>query len=88
MSYRIAEGVYVAENEEGLVILDCNSGKYFGLEGVAAKIWKNIVAKNKRWDALDQVADIYEQPRSLVRQDAQEFLQELVNLGLIVNEKA
>lgn len=88
MGYRIAEGVYVAENEEGLVILDCNSGKYFGLEGVAVRIWNDIVAENKEWDILDQVADIYEQPRSMVRQDAQDFLQELVTLGLVVNEKA
>lgn len=88
MEYRIAEGVYVAENEEGLVILDCNSGKYFGLEGVAARIWNDIVAKKKEWDVLDQVADTYEQPRSMVRQDAQDLLQELAKLGLVVNEKA
>ena len=88
MSYRMAEGVYVAENEEGLVILDCNSGKYFGLEGVAAKIWNDIVVKNREWNVLDQVADIYEQPRSVVRQDARDFFQELVKLGLVVNEKA
>jgi len=88
MGYRIAEGVYVAENEGGLVILDCNSGKYFGLEGVAVRIWNDIVAENKEWDVLDQVADIYEQPRPMVRQDAQDFLQELVMLGLVVNEKA
>lgn len=88
MSYRIAEGVYVAENEEGLIILDCNSGKYFGLEGVAAKIWNDIVVKNREWNVLDQVADIYEQPRSVVRQDARDFFQELVKLGLVVNEKA
>ena len=87
MGYRIADGVYVAENEEGLVVLDCNSGKYFGLEGVAARIWNDIVAKNKEWDVLDLVADIYEQSRSMVRQDAQDFLQELVKLGLVVNEK-
>ena len=88
MSYRVAEGVYVAENEEGLVILDCNSGKYFGLEGIAAKIWNDIVVKNREWNVLDQVADIYEQPRSVVRQDARDFFQELVKLGLVINEKA
>ena len=88
MSYRIAEGVYVAENEEGLVILDCNSGKYFGLEGVAAKMWNDIVVKNREWNVFDQVADIYKQPRSVVRQDARNFFQELVKLGLVVNEKA
>ena len=87
MSYRIAEGVYVVENEEGLVILNCNSGKYFGIEGVAARIWNDIIVKNKEWNVLNQIADIYEQPYSVVRQDAQDFLQELVKLGLVVNEK-
>ena len=75
----------VASDMDGeTVMLDIDSGRYFGLSGVGPHLWKTL-EKEARADAL--VASVREQfdaaPDEDVERDVMEFLNRLVDKGLV-----
>ncbi|MBL4792789.1 MAG: PqqD family peptide modification chaperone [Alteriqipengyuania sp.] len=66
------------------VMLDIDSGRYFGLSGVGPHLW-DALARDTRVDAL--VASVREQfdaaPDEDVEHDVMEFLNRLVDKGLV-----
>jgi hypothetical protein len=68
---------------EEVVMLDMDSGFYFGLNSVASVIW-GLMANEINFDSLiDQLMTQFEVERSLCETDTKELLDELLEKNII-----
>jgi hypothetical protein len=68
---------------EEVVMLDMDSGFYFGLNSVASVIWR-LLANEISFEALiDQLMAQFEVERSLCEADTQELLDQLLEKNII-----
>jgi len=80
---RIVEDVVWTELGNEVVILKPETGIYFGLDKVGARIWTLIADGRRREEILQTVATQYDVPRDQVERDFDELITELSNEGLI-----
>ncbi len=74
----------VAEHVEGdCLILDLESGRYFGIGEVGGFIWRLLDGGRSIEEIADRVARHYEVSRERAAEDAQELVQQLSELGLL-----
>ena len=69
--------------DDETVILDLESGMYFGLDGVGKRIWESIEAGSSLGEAAAQVASEYEVTEDQALADIIEFTSDLVERGLL-----
>ncbi len=68
---------------EEVVMLDMESGFYFGLNSVASVIW-GLLAEGICFDKLiDQLMEQFEVERSLCEADTQELLEQMLEKNII-----
>jgi hypothetical protein len=78
----IPAAVY-AELDDGAVILNVNSGIYYGLDSVGSRIW-SLVSGGSTPDAIvDQLETEYAEDRARLQADVTELLQTLEAKGLV-----
>ena len=65
------------------VLLDVESGLYFGLDEVGARIWQLLVVGATEDSIVDQLLEEYEVERAQLRTDVTSFLTALATKGLI-----
>jgi hypothetical protein len=65
------------------VVLDLQSGKYFGFEAVGARIWELIQQPRKVSDIRDALLHEYDADPAECQRDLLAFLQEMQEAGLI-----
>jgi hypothetical protein len=81
---RIAgDNVWSALGEE-VVILDLTSSSYLGLDDVGAAIWNLLAEPRAVTDLEAHLAAIYEVDSADLSRDLRQFLEELVDRGLVV----
>lgn len=68
---------------EELVILDLDSGTYFGLDPVGAAIWRLMSEKRSLSEICDEMMNSYEVSRPEIEKDVVDLAQMLVAKGLI-----
>ncbi len=66
-----------------LVILDVNSGRYFGLNDVGALIWDLLEHDTTRGDLVDAVLASFDVGRDQAGSDIDDLITELVDRGLV-----
>lgn len=67
-----------------IVLLDLESGTYFGLNEVGGAVWKQIVDGNGTIDGIvDTLFNIYEADRAQIESDVLALLEELTGRGLV-----
>lgn len=76
-------GLASADLDGEVVLLDVSSGRYFGLNGVAARIFNLVVEPRTLDQVVDVLASEYEADRAQLHADADAFLGELVKRGLV-----
>lgn len=64
------------------VLLDTESGLYFGLDEVGTRIWQLLVAGATEESIVDQLLEEYDVERAQLRADVASFLAALVTKGL------
>ena len=64
------------------VLLDVESGLYFGLDEVGARIWQLLVAGATKESVVDQLLEEYDVERSQLHADVTSFLAALAAKGL------
>jgi hypothetical protein len=69
--------------EDETVLLDLQSGMYFGLDGVGQRIWESIGKGLTLGEIAAMVASEYEVDESRARTDVLDFAEELVERGLL-----
>jgi coenzyme PQQ synthesis protein D (PqqD) len=83
MRVEISDGVIWRDLEGNVVILNVDSGVYFGLDGSGGQIWRELVdhgSVEKAFESLKQQFDIG--PDEL-RHDLDDLVDQLVGKGLV-----
>ena len=82
-TYRPTQGVHARKFGEELVLLDLTGGVYFSLNAVGAAIWEALCAGTSELDLPSAVAAQFEVSVEVARAEAGNFVDELVQAGLI-----
>ena len=70
------------------VILDLNSGTYFGLDPVGARIWQGLTEGLSLPEVCASVVEEFEVTLETVQTDVQRLVEELMGRGLLVSSGA
>jgi hypothetical protein len=66
------------------VILDLNSGTYFGLDPVGARMWQLLTEGRQPDEMVRTLLDEYDVEETRLRQDMEALVDELVSRGLVL----
>lgn len=82
-AFTVPDNVMAQELDEEFVLVDLQSGSYFGARGVAATIWALVTQGADEAEISRQVTERYDAEPEQIRRDVQEFLSTLVERGLV-----
>ncbi len=85
MEKKITPDTYIKRNNEvfastiddEVVMMNIQSGKYYGMDSVGSRIWELISEKIQVQQVIDQLLEEYDVSEEQCRSDVLEFLQEL-----------
>lgn len=87
--FTVSEDVVVREVSGELVLLDLNSGQYFGLDAVGARIWELLVDGLRDLNAIcDQIENEFDAPRERIEADLIALATQLQEQALIAAKAA
>ena len=87
--FAISPDVVSREVAGETVMLDLESGQYFGLDGVGRRIWELLTENPRSADALaDILAEEYDAPRETIKTDALALIEDLHARNLVVAKAA
>jgi len=69
--------------DDEMVILNTESGEYFGLDEMGALMWQHFSQDDSIQETFDRISDIYEVESAQLQNDIFTFIQKLENVGLI-----
>ena len=87
--YKASSKYLYSEIDSEAVILDVNSGTYFGLNEVSNRIWQLLQTPTDSEQLIAQILEEYEVAPEEVRKDVQSLLDDMLNAGLVevVNDR-
>jgi hypothetical protein len=80
---RVSDDVVFRELDGEAVLLDLETGTYFGLDSVGTRIWQLIGDSGTLATILDRIVAEYEVERSTARTDLLDLVQALADRGLV-----
>lgn len=87
--FTVSEDVVVREVSGELVLLDLNSGQYFGLDVVGARIWELLSDAPRNLNEIcDQIESEFDAPRERIEADLIALAKQLQEQELIAAEAA
>ena len=81
--YRASNQYLYSEIDSEAVILDVNSGTYFGLNEVSNRIWQLLQTPASKASLIEQILAEYDVSKEQVTQDVEALLEDMSNAGLI-----
>jgi len=75
--------VFASEIDDEVVMMNIQSGKYFGMDAVGSRIWQLIEEKIRVKDIIAELLEEYDVTEEQCRSDVLEFLNELYEQNLI-----
>ena len=87
--YKASSKYLYSEIDSEAVILDVNSGTYFGLNEVSNRIWQLLQTPTASDRLIAQIIEEYEVAPEEAERDVQNLLHDMSNAGLleVVNEE-
>jgi len=82
-----AETVFAQEVDGEMVLLDMESENYFGLDEVGTAIWQAMQEKDTLKEVLNVLLEQYEVEEEMLENDLSDFLEKLVESGLVKVEE-
>jgi len=82
-AFRIPDEVIFRELDGEAVILNLDTGIYFGLDAVGTRIWRLIEERKPLRRVLETLAGEYDAPTDRLQHDLLEFVEHLSGKGLI-----
>ena len=79
----VSETVFTQKIDEEMVLLDMESENYFGLDEVGTDIWQAMQEKETLKEVLEVLLEQYEVEAEVLERDLSEFVDKLVNSGLV-----
>ena len=88
-TYQASSKYLYSEIDSEAVILDVNSGTYFGLNEVSNRIWQLLQTPTSSDSLVAQILEEYDAPPEEVEKDVRSLLNDMSNAGLVevVNEE-
>ena len=83
MKPTIPEQVIFREMGDEMVLLDLESGLYFGVDGVGQRIWETFAEGRNLEEAVAVVVAEYEVEEAQAQADVIAFVRDLVDRGLL-----
>lgn len=81
---RISDDVLARNLSGEMVMLDLQSGTYFGLDSAGCRIWELLNEGKTLAEVCDAMMDEFDVPRDDIERDVVKLADELVARGLIV----
>lgn len=81
---RVAEGIVFRELQDETVILNLETGTYFGLDPIGTRIWQLCQEKRLLRSVWETLQTEYEAPAEELEADLLGFVDELSQKGLVV----
>ena len=82
-AFRIPDEVIFRELDGEAVVLNLDTGIYFGLDAVGTRIWQLLVERKPLKAVLDTLIDEYEAPPDRLQRDLLAFVERLDDKGLL-----
>lgn len=82
-SFAVSSTVVFREMDDGAVLLDLESGVYFGLDPVGTRIWTLLSEHATPQAVCDAMAQEYEVERDVLAADVLRLVGELQETGLV-----
>ena len=79
----ISPDVMVRQIGDETVLLDLNTERYLGLDDVSSRFWQEVTNGASIQTAYDTLLSEYEVDPETLRKDVDDFVQELLRLGLV-----
>ena len=79
----ISKDVMIRQVGDESVLLDLNSAKYLGLDDVSTRIWGVLTSGTSIQSAHDTLVAEFDVDPEQLRKDLGDFIQELLDLGLV-----
>jgi hypothetical protein len=82
-AFRIPDEVIFRELDGEAVVLNLDTGIYFGLDAVGTRIWRLLEERKPLKAVLDTLIDEYEAPPDRLQRDLLAFVERLDDKGLL-----
>lgn len=79
----ISPSVFAQEVDGEMVLLDMESENYFGLDEVGTAIWQAMQEKETLQEVLELLLEQYEVGEEMLTNDLSDFVEKLVESGLV-----
>ena len=87
--FALSENVVSREVSGELVLMDLESGMYFGLNLVGGRIWQMLDKQAQPLAAIcDAIEEEFEAPRAAIESDVTSLAKDMMEQGLIVAQAA
>ena len=83
-----SSAVVAAELEDEAVLLNVETGLYFGLDAVASEVWKLLEQGATEHDICERVLSEFDADPSQLQADLSAFLDQLVEHALVLVEES
>jgi hypothetical protein len=83
MTLKLRDGVFLAETEYGIALLDEDSGQYWNLNPTAALVLRTLLDGGTPAEAVRQVTEQYAVDADTAGRDARELVDGLRSAGLV-----
>ena len=83
-----AETVFAQEVDGEMVLLDMESENYFGLDEVGTAIWQAMQEKETLREVFEVLKEQYEVEAEVLENDLSDFVEKLVESGLVKVEES
>ena len=80
---KIRPHVRSMQDDEGAVLLDLKAGKYYSLNGIAARIWSQAEAGQSLTAIVDNLQESYQASPEALQKDVTSFVSGLQQKGLV-----
>jgi hypothetical protein len=88
MRYRIPEDVVSREVGGEAILLNLETGTYFGLDGIGTEMWRVLAHEGSIEAVTSTLLAGYEVEEPQLRLDIERFIQQLLHKGLLAAEPA
>ncbi|HEV3485676.1 MAG TPA: PqqD family protein [Vicinamibacterales bacterium] len=85
---RVSDQVIFKPVGEEMVLLDFQSGMYYGLDPVGVRIWQLIVESRPLGEIVATLLEEYDVPREQLEADIDALVRELEQRGLVSSPRA
>jgi hypothetical protein len=81
---RASDDVVVRELDGEAVLLNLESGMYFGLDSVGTRVWQLIDQHHRLSAVVDAMCEEFDAPPETIERDVLRLVTELVEKGIVV----